>query len=301
MTPPVPPLTIGLPVYNGERFLAEAIESTLEQTFGDFALVISDNASTDGTEEIGREFARRDPRVTFVRHPRNRGAAWNFNTLVHTAESPFFKWAAHDDVLLPTALERCMDHLRERPEAVLSFTRRVKIDENGDVVSQPRVRLLRFTAPDAPPHERFADWLRLRRGCTELFGVARRATMLETRLIGPYAASDRVFLAEMVLRGPFTEVPEVLFLHREHEGRSIRVTRAQGELLQWFDTTKTSPVSFPTWRLGYEYALAVHRAPVHRDDRRRSYRAMSWWTRRRWQMLGDNVIDAGRAVVSRSR
>jgi glycosyltransferase involved in cell wall biosynthesis len=301
VTPPVPPLSIGLPVFNGERFLAEAIESILQQTFGDFTLVISDNASTDGTEEIGREFACRDPRVTFVRQPHNRGAAWNFNTLVHTAEGQFFKWAAHDDLLLPTAVERCIEHLRERPEAVLSFTRRVKIDEDGAVISHPRVRPLRFTSSDAPPHERFVDWLRLRRGCTEMFGVARRATMLETRLIGSYAAADRVFLAEMVLRGPFTEVPEVLFLHREHDGRSLRITRPQGGLRQWFDTTKTGPVCFPTWRLGYEYTRAVHRAPVPRDDRWRSYRALTWWTRRRWQMLGDNLIDAGRAVVSRAR
>jgi glycosyltransferase involved in cell wall biosynthesis len=301
VTRAVPPLTIGLPVYNGERFLAEALESMLEQTFGDFALVISDNASTDGTEEIGRAFATRDSRITYVRQPHNRGAAWNFNNLVHTTEGPFFKWAAHDDILLPTALERCMDHLRERPEAVLSFTRRVKIDQNGDVVRQNRVRPLRFTAADAPPHERFADWLRLRRGCIEVFGVARRATMLETRLLGSYTASDRVYLAEMALRGPFAEVPEVLFLHREHRGRSVRDTRAEGKLLQWFDTTKTGPISFPTWRLGYEYARAVHRAPVPRADRWRAYGALTTWTRRRWKMLVDNVIDVGRAVVGRRR
>ena len=81
MTPPVPLLSIGLPVFNGERFLTEAIESILQQTFGDFTLVISDSASTDGTEEIGREFACRDPRITFVRRSHNRGAAWTFNTL----------------------------------------------------------------------------------------------------------------------------------------------------------------------------------------------------------------------------
>ncbi|MGH9248914.1 MAG: glycosyltransferase family 2 protein, partial [Acidimicrobiales bacterium] len=291
---------IGLPVYNGERFLAEAVESILEQKFGDFALVISDNASTDGTEGIGRELAGRDPRVTYLRQAENRGAAWNFNYLALTAESPFFKWAAHDDLLLPAALDRCMDELRRRPEAVLSFTRRVKIDEHGEIVKHNRDRPLRFTASDAPPHERFADWLRLRRGCIEVFGVARRVTMLETRLLGSYAASDRVYLAEMALRGPFAEVPEVLFLHREHRGRSVRDTRAEGRLLQWFDTTKTGSVSFPTWRLGYEYARAVHRAPVPREDRWRSYRALTRWTRRRWRMLGDNIVDVGRRLVSRS-
>ncbi len=183
---------------------------------------------------------------------------------------------------------------------MLSFTRRVKIDENGDVVTRNRVRPLRFTDSDAPPNERFADWLRRQRGCSEVWGVARRATMIETRLLGAYTASDRVYLAEMALRGPFAEVPEVLFLHREHRGRSVRDTRADGRLLQWFDTTKTGAVSFPTWRLGYEYARAVHRAPVPREDRWRSYRALTRWTRRRWRMLGDNIVDVGRRLVSRS-
>ena len=298
----VAPLAIGLPVYNGERFIAEAVDSILAQEFADFTLTISDNASTDTTEEICRELAARDSRVIYVRHSTNRGAAWNFNHLVRSTESPFFKWAAHDDLLLPAALGRCMEALHERPDAVLSFTYRVKINEQGDVVKHNRNRPLRFTSADAPPHERFADWLRLQRGCIEVFGVTRRSVMLQTRLLGPYTASDRVYLAEMALRGPFVEVPEVLFLHREHWGRSIRSTRAEGGLLRWFDTTKTGPVSFPTWRLGYEYASAVHRAPLPREERWRSYRALARWTRRRWRMLGDNVFDAGRAVVlSRSR
>ncbi|MGH8773904.1 MAG: glycosyltransferase family 2 protein [Jiangellaceae bacterium] len=296
----VPPLTIGLPVYNGEHFLAEAVESILAQKYGDFAMVVSDNASTDGTEEIGRQFAALDPRVRYVRHDVNRGAAWNFNQLVHTTDGPFFKWAAHDDLLLPTWLGECMQALVDRPEAVLSFTRRCRIDEHGEVVRHNRARSLRFTSPDAPPSERFADWLRLRRGCIEVFGVTRRATMLQTGLLGSFTASDRVYLGEMLLRGPFAEVPEVLFLHREHDGRSVRRTRREGELLSWFDTAKSGKVSFPTWRLGYEYVRAVRRAPLPREERWRSYAALGRWTRRRWRMLGDNVVDAGRTVVRRA-
>ncbi len=159
MVGPGPPLTIGLPVYNGERFVAEAVESILAQEFGDFLLTISDNASTDATEEICRELAARDARITYERHTTNRGAAWNYNHLARSATSPFFKWAAHDDVLRPTAISRCMEALCDRPEAVLSFPRRMKIDERGDVVKVNRPRALRFTAPDASPHERFDDWL----------------------------------------------------------------------------------------------------------------------------------------------
>ena len=104
MSRPVTPLAIGLPVYNGERFIAEAVDSILGQDYADFTLTISDNASTDKTEEICRELTARDSRVIYERHPTNRGAAWNFNQLVRSTESPFFKWAAHDDMLLPAAL-----------------------------------------------------------------------------------------------------------------------------------------------------------------------------------------------------
>ena len=93
-----PPLTVGLPVYNGERFLAGAIESILEQTYGDLELLVSDNASTDATEEICRDFARRDSRMRYHRHSKNCGGAWNFNFVVHRAESRLFRFAAHDDL-----------------------------------------------------------------------------------------------------------------------------------------------------------------------------------------------------------
>ncbi len=127
--------------------------------------------------------------------------------------------------------------------------------------------------------------------------MTRRPIMLETRLIGSYTGSDYVYLAELLLRGSFAEVPEVLFLHREHRGRSIRTTRAEGDLLRWFDTAKPGRVSFPTWRLGYEYARAVHGAPLPRDERRRAYGALTTWAGHHWRLLGDNLVDAGRSAV----
>jgi len=93
-----PRLCIGLPVYNGEEYLAQAVESVLGQTFDDFRLIISDNASTDGTEEICRSYAQRDSRVEYHRVGENRGAAWNFNRVVGLADSEYFQWATHDDV-----------------------------------------------------------------------------------------------------------------------------------------------------------------------------------------------------------
>src|SRR5947208_2594281 len=92
-----PPIGVGLPVYNGEPFLARSITSLLAQQDADFELVIADNASTDGTEEICREFARTDPRVRYLRRDTNVGVIENHNRIVHETTGEFFSFAAADD------------------------------------------------------------------------------------------------------------------------------------------------------------------------------------------------------------
>src|ERR1700730_7419804 len=100
-------VAIGLPVHNGGNFLAAAIDSILAQSYGDFDLVISDNASTDDTEEICRAYARRDSRIHYIRQSTNVGAANNYNVSFRMSDSQYFKWAAHDDVLAPGFLGAC--------------------------------------------------------------------------------------------------------------------------------------------------------------------------------------------------
>lgn len=97
-TPAVPQVSIGMPVYNGEPFIREALDSLLAQTFTDFELIISDNASTDGTEAICRDYAAKDKRIRYVRQAENRGAAANFQFVLDEAVGEYFMWAAADDV-----------------------------------------------------------------------------------------------------------------------------------------------------------------------------------------------------------
>src|SRR5579871_3942080 len=113
-------VSIGLPVHNGERYLREAIDSLLAQTYRDFELIISDNGSTDGTEAICRAYAAADPRIRYYREEQNRGCAWNWNRVFALARGEIFKWAAHDDVCAPRLVERCLEALDRCPEAVLS-------------------------------------------------------------------------------------------------------------------------------------------------------------------------------------
>ena len=107
----VPRVSIGLPVYNGENYMAAAIDSLLAQTFTDFELIISDNASTDATEQICRDYAHRDGRIRYYREEVNRGAAWNFTHTFELARGEYFKWHAHDDLCARpcwSAASRCL-------------------------------------------------------------------------------------------------------------------------------------------------------------------------------------------------
>src|SRR4030081_3070087 len=122
-------IAIGLPVYNGSTYLAAAIDSILAQSYGDFDLLISDNASTDGTEEICRNYAQRDPGIRYTRQSQNVGAAANHNLLVPMTDSPYFKWAAHDDLLAPGFLAACGDVLDKHPNVVLVSPASMLIDE----------------------------------------------------------------------------------------------------------------------------------------------------------------------------
>src|SRR6185295_20414870 len=99
-----PRVSIGLPVFNGEQLLRQAVDSLLAQTFSDFELVISDNGSTDGTEAICREYAARDSRIRYLREPENRGGSWNFSRLPPLARGEYFRWSCHDDICEPTHL-----------------------------------------------------------------------------------------------------------------------------------------------------------------------------------------------------
>ena len=146
------PLTIGLPVYNGEPFLSDALESLLGQTYGDFTLVVSDNASTDRTVEIVQQFAEDDNRIVLVRNKAELGAAWNLNHVFEYCRSPYFKWAAADDLLAPTCLERLIEVLASSPPSVVAaYPITQLIDVDGEAIRtyhrQPRCPAGSTTAP----------------------------------------------------------------------------------------------------------------------------------------------------------
>ncbi|EKD84376.1 MAG: glycosyl transferase family 2 [uncultured bacterium] len=114
-------VTIGLPVYNGEKYVEQAIKSVLSQTFTNFKLIISDNASSDRTEEICRGFAATDCRITYLRRDSNLGAINNFQSILESTDSEYFMWLASDDMLIPNFLDRAVATLDQDTGCGLVF------------------------------------------------------------------------------------------------------------------------------------------------------------------------------------
>lgn len=216
----LPLVGIGMPVFNGEKYVGQAIQSILAQTHGDFELVISDNASTDGTAEICAAFAARDRRVRYVRNPCNIGAGPNFDRCVTLTRGTYFLWAAHDDMRAPDFLGRAVEAMERHPQAVLCVGGIVEIGADGEVLRRYATALDGMDAAD--PAERFGRVIHSHHQCEDFFGLYRRSALSGTGLVGTFSGSDRVLLAEMALRGPWVRLPGHDFLHREHRERATR-------------------------------------------------------------------------------
>jgi glycosyltransferase involved in cell wall biosynthesis len=257
-----PRLSIGVPVYNGGSLLSEMLDSLVTQTFTDFEIVISDNASTDDTSEIARRFADGDKRIRYHRNEINLGAAPNFNRVFELANNTvYFKWAAHDDLYKPTYLERCVEVLDKEPDVALSYTIVDVIDETGEnlLSKHPfywRGCLESYTdekartgwmmgplhlAETADPARRYYEFLDKMIACFPIFGVIRADALRRSSLHRRYPGSDRSLLAQLVLQGRFRQVHERLYVNRYHKSAGRLVPEEQQQA--WMDSARRSPGS----------------------------------------------------------
>lgn len=226
-----PPLvSIGVPVYNGDNYLEQTLDCLLGQTYADFDLIISDNASTDGTRDICEGYRARDSRIQYHRSDENIGAGPNHNRVLELSTTPYFKWAAHDDLYDPRYLEQCVAVLEADPDVLLVHSDNVLIDGSGNPLPfDPVTNLYTDTntgqkfvheridvATSDVPSERFHDVLHKLIWCTDMYGLMRRTFIDRTSLHESYYGSDKVFLAELALMGKFHHVEEVLFMKRCH-------------------------------------------------------------------------------------
>ncbi len=281
-----PRVSIGIPVYNGENYLEEAMRSVLDQSFTDLELIVSDNASTDRTPEIIRDLAAGDRRVVCLHNPRNLGAAPNYNRTWAAARGTYFKWLAHDDRILPGYLEATVAALDRAPDAVLCNTVVEYIDGSGNRIGFYDSGLR--AADRGSPSERFAAMILRSHSCVDFFGLVRRSAMENSLLHGPFHGADRAFLAQMALRGRLLQLDEPLVQMREHENRYTRRHASLIERMRWHDASRASRLVFPTWRLYAEYVGMVRREPLPLGERLRCWEVLG-----RWWLVNWNAIRAG--------
>ena len=272
-----PRLTLGLPVYDGERYLAESLDALLAQTYTDFELIISDNASTDGTSAIAQAYAEQDPRVRYVRHPVNRGSTFNHNFVIQEARGELFKWVSDDDLYAPELLERCIEALDARPEVPVAHAWTAYLDEQGELVDKPPYPLVTDVAD---PARRFRSLLHTQGG-DDIYGVIRMSVLSQVEPFGSYHMADRTFVAELLLHGPFHNVAEHLYFRRDHPARASRVGRYIRRRCSHLDPARANRWRHPMVRLLGEYVwgfvAAVWRTPLSTRDRLRCYRELLLW------------------------
>jgi hypothetical protein len=284
-----PMVSIALPVFNGENYLREAIDSVLKQTFEDFELLLLDNASTDGTSQICRESVEQDQRVRHFRSDVNRGLIWNHNRAVGLARGNYFMWIEHDDLIAEDYVNRCVKALNDDPEIVLSFTNTQIIDEHGE-----RRELVSNHFDNTSPSTRIGS---LTRGHTlgdAEFGLMRLETLKKTALHPYIVPSELVLLCELATHGPFELIPEHLFLRRHHADEVSHRSRSSREvmLIHAPDRAGTFFIPFMVNARGFFGGISRTRLPW--QERVKVYNHLLVWL---WQQRSDLYYDCAGPLV----
>lgn len=224
-----PKLSIGMPIYNAELFLRKKLDSLLSQTFTDFELIISDNASTDTSTKICEEYLRKDKRIRYFRQEKNMGVTWNFNFVLQQAKSEYFSWAAADDITLPTFLERNINILESKKNVIASISKIQPYELKSENVhinaidSKFRnfIKKLRKsfkTMGVYPIHGTYEDkvGIYLRKStCEIIYGVFRTEKLLCSIIDKSFVGNDWATLLNVLKYGDFDVIDEVLMYEFE--------------------------------------------------------------------------------------
>jgi glycosyltransferase involved in cell wall biosynthesis len=289
----VPGLSIGLPVYNGEKYLAESLDALLGQSYENFELIISDNASTDGTAAICRRYRKQDSRIRYFRQPHNIGAVPNHNFVFRQSRGELFKWASADDLYARDLLQRCVDALNEYRHVVLAHSWTAAIDSTGNVTqaleyplatdslrAPERFRSILFGSSGAEVDVVRADNYGVIRA-DDSYGVIRAEVLRRVAPLDSYYHADRVIVPEIALHGPFYQAPDWLYFRRDHPDRLLHACPTVRTWCAAQDPRRANRLRHPTARLLAEciwgYVAAIRRAPLSPADRRECYCHLVQW------------------------
>ncbi len=288
-----PRVGIGVPVYNGANYLRETLQNLADQTFTDFQVLVSDNGSTDGTHDILAEFADKDERFRYRIHPENIGAHRNYNSLVPHLTNEYFKWVAHDDLIAPDFLERCVAALDAEPDAVLAFTATHRIDEDGNVVETLHsTKTYDFDEPSARLRAYIGDRLK----APPIFGVMRRSVLGKTALLRNYHAADFTFLQELAMWGRFTYIEDPLFMFRLHsEQHSAAPTQ---QTASFFNPNQRAPM-MSNWLAWGGMVDSIRRVPMSPAEKLRCLGFAGYWAVRHAGDFGSDLASRAKYETGR--
>jgi len=292
-----PRVSVGMPVYNCERYVAEAIESHLRQSYTDFELVITDNASTDRSGEICRAYAARDSRIKYYLNLENVGAGGNFCRCFELSQGEYFRWTPSDDVVGPELLELCLEVLERDPSVVLAYPRTRLIDGEGRILQDYNENL---HITDDKPSVRFKRVVQNLRLCNVQYGLTRRKVLARTGLMRSYTGGDIPLIYELSLYGKFYEVSEHLFYRRMHEGAASAM-KDEKDVMTLYDPKKRDSLFLYNWvHLGADLK-SIARAPITLSEKLRVYafecRRMIWDRRDLAGELASAALHVGRKMV----
>jgi glycosyltransferase involved in cell wall biosynthesis len=253
-----PRVSIGLPVYNGERYISETLDSLLAQTFQDFELIICDNASGDRTERICRTYAAKDKRIRYFRNSTNLGSAKNYRLTFDLSTGEYFRWANCDDLFAPISLERCVDVLDRKLAVVLTYPKTKLIDEWGHVISDYEDGL---HLQSEKASQRFAQQFAALGQVNAIYGLMRTNVLRRTGLIRNFIGGDYPLIAELTLYGTFWEIPEFLFYRRLHPGASSSIKDIE-KLQEFYDPLSRGRLVLYHWNQLSAHSCSVWRAPI---------------------------------------
>jgi len=286
-----PGVSVGIPVYNGERYLEVAIRSVLSQTWGDLELVICDNCSTDRTPEICRTYAAQDSRVRYLRNEKNIGAAGNFRRVFRESRAPVYRWLCSDDYIGPSSIEKCLRLLRARPDTAVVCTRAEFVDEHGATI-KPYDAVQAITHDDAS--QRFRAAFACDPWCNSAYGLIRRSTLLRTALHQPFPASDKALIIELAIHGKILEIDEPLFFRRIHPGAySYAVSNERDRNFYTPAAGRTARPMLRAWPNTRAYLGAIARSPARAGEK---FGMLAHVLRQAWWQRGE-MLDEARRVM----
>ncbi len=261
-----PFISIGMPVYNGETYIRQALNSLLAQDYAHFELIISDNGSTDGTAEICREYLARDKRIQYHRNEENRGARFNFRKVLQLASGKYFLWAADHDLWHASHLSRCVEILETDDDVVLCYPRAQRIDSQGRPLGLATNQL---DTRGLPPGERYLSIIRHLSGGDPIYGVMRTEAMKKVS-ISTLWAGDQARLVELSLSGSFAHIPEALFYWRQIRDENLEFRKKTVPLIvDPVAGRRLIDMELPDlWReFGAECLAIIERSSLSQEDR----------------------------------